>query len=204
MWNDSFLTRQPGIIGVDKSRKYALLIPLINVEGVTCMLFEKRSMNLRRQPGEICFPGGKLEPNETFMECAIRETVEELSIQREQINVIGTGDIYMSPFNLIIYPYIGELNDYQDTFSKEEVDDIIKVPLDFFRSHPAEVYEGKLINKPAEDFPYDLIPGGINYPWAKGVHEILFYRYNEWIIWGMTARIAQSAIHLIDEYRIYK
>ena len=166
------------------------------------MLFEKRSRNLRRQPGEICFPGGKLEPNESLLECAIRETVEELNIHKDQINILGTGDIYISPFNLMIHPYVGEIIHYRDTFSLEEVEDIIKVPLDFFRKHPPEVFESKLINEPAEDFPYDLIPGGINYPWAMGIHEVLFYRYQAWIIWGMTAQIVRSIIHLIDEYEI--
>lgn len=203
MKKDSFFSRQPGIIGQEKCRQYAILIPLIRVEGVTCMLFEKRSRNLRRQPGEICFPGGKLEPNESLLECAIRETVEELNIEKEQISIIGAGDIYISPFNLMIHPYIGEINDYRDTFSLEEVDDIIKVPLHFFREHPPEVFVSTLINEPAEDFPYELIPGGVNYPWAKGSHEVLFYRYQDWVIWGMTAQIVKSVLRLFDEHKLY-
>ncbi len=197
---ESFLTRQPGIIGADKYRQYAILIPLIQVDGATCLLFEKRSAKLRRQPGEICFPGGKLEPKESLLECAVRETVEELNIKKEQIKVIGVGDIYISHYNLMIHPFIGKIGDYRDTFSIDEVEEIIKVPLDFFRNHPPEVFESKIINQPAEDFPYEWIPGGVNYPWAKGIQEVLFYRYENWTIWGMTARIANSATKLIDEY----
>jgi 8-oxo-dGTP pyrophosphatase MutT (NUDIX family) len=200
--NDAFLTRQPGIIGADKCRQYAILIPIIKKDGDTYLLFEKRSEKLKRQPGEICFPGGKREPGESLLECAIRETVEELTILNEQIKVIGTGDIYYSPFNLMIHPFIGEIVDYKDTFSMDEVDDIIKVPLDFFRNHQPEIFVSKLINEPAEDFPYDWIPGGVEYPWAKGNYEILFYRYQNLNIWGMTAQIVRSAINLMDEYKV--
>ena len=167
------------------------------------MLFEKRSEKLRRQPGEICFPGGKLEPGESLLECAIRETVEELDILNEQIKVIGIGDIYYSPFNIMIYPFIGEIADYKDTFSKDEVHDIIKIPLDFFRSYSPEIFVSKLINEPAEDFPYDWIPGGVEYPWAKGNYEIVFYRYQNWTIWGITAQIIRSVLKLMDDYKAY-
>ncbi len=200
--NEAFLTRQPGIIGTDKCRQYAVLIPLLRVEGDIYMLFEKRSKNLKRQPGEICFPGGKLEPGETLLECAEREAVEELNLQKEQIEVIGTGDVYISPFNMMIHPFIGEIYDYNDTFSIDEVEDIIKVPLNFFRNHQPDIFVGKLVNELAEDFPYEWIPGGIEYPWSKGTHEVLFYRYNNWTIWGMTAHIVSSVMNLIDEYKV--
>lgn len=166
------------------------------------MLFEKRSNKLRRQPGEICFPGGKLEPGETLQECAIRETVEELRILRQQIEIIGPGDVYISPFNLIVHPFIGILKDYQDTFSIEEVDDIIKVPIDFFRNQQPKKFESKLINELPEDFPYEWIPEGTKYPWSKGTHDILFYRYEDCIIWGMTAQIVKSVVKLIDQYSL--
>ena len=164
------------------------------------MLLEKRSQNLRRQPGELCFPGGKLEPGETLLECAVRETVEELNVRKEQIDMIGIGDIYYSPFNIMIHPFIGEITDYKDTYSLDEVEEIIKVPLDFFQSHEPEIFVSTLINKPAENFPYEWIPGGTEYPWAKGKHEVLFYRYHEWNIWGMTAQIIRSAVKLIEEF----
>jgi peroxisomal coenzyme A diphosphatase NUDT7 len=167
------------------------------------MLFERRSAKLRRQPGEICFPGGKLEQGETLLECAIRETVEELNIKKEQIRVIGVGDTYISPFNLMIHPFIGEITDYQGTYSTDEVDEVIKVPIEFLRNHSPDSYYSKLINEPAEDFPYEWIPGGVNYPWAKGTHEILFYRYDDLVIWGMTALIVRSVLQLLEEYNVY-
>lgn len=202
MKRKDFSTRRPGIIGEENFRLYAVLIPMIDISGVTYFVFEKRSGKLKHQPGEICFPGGKLESGESLKECAVRETVEELLVLPQQIEVMGPGDVYISPFNLIIHPFLGAIRDYRNTFSTDEVDEIIKIPLDFFRSQKPEKFESKLINEPAEDFPYEWIPGGIKYPWAKGTYDILFYQYESWIIWGMTAQIVKSAVDLIDEYHI--
>jgi len=199
---EQFSTRRPGIIGEEKFGQYAVLIPMIDISGVTYLLFEKRSSKLRRQPGEICFPGGKLEEGESLQECAVRETLEELKVIRQQIELIGPGDVYVSPFNLMIHPFIGVLKDYQDTFSTDEVEEIIKIPLDFFRNQPPEIFESKLINEPPEDFPYEWIPGGVKYPWAKGTYEILFYQYQDWVIWGLTAQIVKSVLNLMNEYNL--
>jgi 8-oxo-dGTP pyrophosphatase MutT (NUDIX family) len=179
-----------------------VLIPLIDLSGSTYLLFEKRSSKLRRQPGEICFPGGKLEPGEALQDCAIRETSEELLVAKHLIEVIGPGDVYVSPFNLMIHPFIGVIKAYENSFSTEEVEEVIRVPLDFFLNHQPEKYESKLLHEPPEDFPYEWIPGGTKYPWSQGTYDILFYRYENWIIWGMTALIAQSAVTLMKEYKI--
>lgn len=202
MKKEPFSSRSPGIIGEDKFRQYAVFIPMIDYMGETYLLFEKRSGKLRHHPGEICFPGGKLEPGESLQECAIRETMEELQITHEQIEVIGPGDIYISPFNLVIYPFLGRIKDYNNTYGKDEVEEIIKIPLDFFRNHQPQIYETKLIHEPPKDFPYEWIPGGTKYPWANASYDLLFYPYENLIIWGMTAVIVKSIVQLIDEYHI--
>ena len=199
---EQFMVRQPRIIGEEKFRQYAVLIPMIDINGITYLLFEKRSNKLRHHPGEICFPGGKLDVDETLQECAVRETVEELLVQKKQIEVIGPGDIYISPFNLLIHSFVGVIRDYQNTYSTDEVEEIIKVPLDFFRKEQPEKYDSKLNHELPKDFPYEWIQGGTKYPWAKGTYEILFYQYESCTIWGMTAQIVKSAVNLIDEYNI--
>lgn len=200
---EEFSSRQPLIMGEEMFRKYTVLLPLIETEEGTFLLFEKRSTKLRNQPGEICFPGGKLEPDETLEQCAIRETQEELLLTRDQIEVIGPGDVFVSPFNIIIYPFLGVLKNYKDTYSTDEVEEIIKIPLDFLRNQPPSHYESRLISKQPEDFPYEWVPGGENYPWIKGSYDIFFYQYEEHIIWGMTAHILKEMLELMEKYHIY-
>ena len=50
----------------------AVLVPLVRQNGEYCLLYEIRSAAVR-QPGEVCFPGGKREPGETAIQCALRE-----------------------------------------------------------------------------------------------------------------------------------
>lgn len=182
--------------------KYAVLIPLIENRDGLSIIFERRAHTLRRQPGEICFPGGKLEPDETPLSCALRETAEELCIEQRQIAVLGPGDIFVSPFNFVIYPFIGRIKEYNRTFNADEVSEIIAVPLDFFLTSSPEQYKSTLVSQLPQDFPYGRIPGGENYKWATGTHDVLFYQYEQYLIWGITAHIVQSAAALIDRYQL--
>ncbi len=51
--------RTPTIMDFDTFAQYAVLLPLVRQNDDIFVLFEVRSLHLRRQPGEICFPGGK-------------------------------------------------------------------------------------------------------------------------------------------------
>lgn len=197
-----FACRSPQMIGECMLAKYAVLVPLILSCDGTSLIFERRSDKLRRQPGEICFPGGKLEPDETPVSCALRETAEELCIESRQIEILGPGDIFVSPFNFVIYPFIGKIADYSATFNTDEVSEIIPVPLDFFLTNPPEQYKSTLVSQLPEDFPYGRIPGGEKYKWATGTQDVLFYQYHHHLIWGITAHLVQSAAALIDRYRL--
>lgn len=202
MDKEAFALRQPEMIGEQLFKKYAVLVPLVKTPAGTMLIFEKRSHKLRRQPNEICFPGGRLEPGESPELCATRETQEELMIEPHQIGIFGPSDIFVSPFNFVIYPYIGIIQDYRFTYNPEEVAEIITVPLHYFLTNNPENYKGTLVNQLPGDFPFDRIPGGENYPWASGTHNILFYQHHHHLIWGITALIIQSAAELIDRYQL--
>ena len=79
----------PGLMGA--RHNYAVLCPLIEMTDGLHFLFEVRAAGLR-QAGEVCFPGGRMEPGESDVNCALRETEEELSIPRSEITVLGRSD----------------------------------------------------------------------------------------------------------------
>jgi 8-oxo-dGTP pyrophosphatase MutT (NUDIX family) len=197
-----FAARIPAMIGESRFKKYAVLVPIVETQDGRSLLFEKRSDSLRRQPGEICFPGGRLETDELPMMCAVRETLEELKIEDKQVDILGPGDVFISPFDIIIYPFIGELKDYQYTYNPAEVSEVIAVPISFFLNCPPERYRSTIVNRLSSDFPYDRIPGGANYAWASGSYDVLFYQYHDLLIWGITAYLVQSAAELIDRYHL--
>lgn len=192
---------------LDTEGKYSVLIPLIKVEDRWEIIYELRAKTLKSQPGEISFPGGRVETNETFEETSIRETMEELLIQRENIEIIGELDYLVSYANFTIHCFLGlikGLNFDEIKANKDEVDHLFTVPLDYFLKNEPEKYELDLMTVENEEFPYNLLPNGKNYNFRKGKHPVLFYRYKDYIIWGFTARMTRHLIELIKSMDIKK
>ncbi|WP_040208700.1 NUDIX hydrolase [Neobacillus jeddahensis] len=189
----------PKILGSERFSKYAVMIPLLQKEDGIHILFEVRSLELRRQPGEICFPGGRIDPEDLDEKGgAVRETVEELRIDEEDISDVYPLDYMISPFGMILYPYVGYIKK-PDRISPNpsEVGEIFTVPLAFFMKNNPEIYRVQFKAEPEENFPFDLIPGGEKYQWrARGLEEY-FYRYGDRAIWGLTARILAHFIEII-------
>ena len=67
---------------------YAILVPLVETDSGDALLLEVRSQFVR-QPGEVCFPGGRAEAGETAAEAAVRETCEELGIEPGAIELLS-------------------------------------------------------------------------------------------------------------------
>lgn len=191
-------SRIPKRIEQEKERVSAVMIPLIKKPDGYHILFEVRSAKLSHQPGEICFPGGKREASESSIQTAIRETCEELLVSKSAILVYGPLDYFLSPTGMRIDVYLCELTDYHGQFSSDEVAEVFTVPLDYFRSTSPKQYFNKISLLPNDDFPFDKVPGGKDYPWAKGKYEVLFYEYGERVIWGITAKILYHNIKLIQ------
>lgn len=195
---DHLNTRIPKRIEQEKEKVSTVLIPLIKKDDKYHILFEIRSNNLSHQPGEICFPGGKRESLETSLQTAVRETCEELLVSESDIQVYGSLDYFLSPTGMRIDVYLGELRNYNGQYSIDEVSDIFMVPLEFFQNTLPKRYYNNVQMQPEHDFPFDKIPEGRNYPWAKGKYEVLFYEYENHIIWGITAKILFHNIKLIQ------
>lgn len=191
----SFKNREAGILGNHK--KSAVTILLLDEGEKTSVIFEVRSLTLRRQPGDICLPGGKVEKGETPREAAIRETMEELNLQRDDIEVIGDMDYVVTPYGFIMYPFVAKLNKSEIKPNREEVDHVFKVPLEFFIESSPELFELPLVPNPGEDFPYHLIRNGKDYQFRVGKIPEYFYKYNDYIIWGFTALIIKSFVDII-------
>ena len=191
-WGD----RTPRVIEKRESKQSSVLLPLLERDGELHVLFEVRSASLNQQPGEVCFPGGIVEAGETFEEAAVRETMEELLLDREQIEVLAPLDYLELSTGLTVHVYLGSLKEYKDTYSTDEVDHMFTVPLSWFFEHEPEKYVADIHTIPGEDFPYELVPGGRNYHWRKSHYDVYFYRYGGEVIWGMTAKILYAFVKL--------
>ncbi|MCA1062969.1 CoA pyrophosphatase [Rossellomorea sp. AcN35-11] len=196
-----FKDRSPKVLGSESFTEYAILLPLIEVNEETHVLFEVRSLNMRRQPGEICFPGGRIDRKDSDEKsAAIRETTEELGIHPDVISEVHPLDYIVSPFGTIIYPFAGKLNvpikDLRPNSS--EVEKIFTVPLSFFQESGPDVHSIKFNMEPEEGFPFGQIPGGENYNWQARHIKEHFYYYEDKVIWGLTARVLHHFVDLLS------
>lgn len=202
--NQQFKHRNPGIIGEGHFRHFGILVALIQKNNQWHFLFEKRASHLETQPNEVCFPGGSVEKGETPENASIRETCEELLLTPSQITLLGPSDRFVSPFNLILHPFIAKLDRYDGSYNTDEVAKIFIVPLDYFRANHPQNFDVTLKHVIEKDFPFQWVPGGKDYPWRDGRYQVGFYPHQEEIIWGLTARIVQNALELIDRFQLLK
>lgn len=192
----------PRLLGEDHWQNYAICLPFFtDEEGQFSILFEERALQLESQPGEMAFPGGAVEAGEDFSEAARRETAEELLLAPEQVKLLAHPFTYCSVNGRRIECFVGRLEDYQGTYSKAEVASVLTLPWRAVRQWKARLSYNEVISRPAPgaDFPYEDLPGGRAYPWRKGRSRMLFYHYHGKVIWGLTARILEATIALLDE-----
>ncbi len=189
--------RKGNISDCDSSRQFSVLIPIVESSEGHSLLFEVRSEKLNQQPNEICFPGGGIEASEDSIKAAIRETSEELLLPEEKVCILGELDILITPFNTIIYPFTGILTDYKGTFNPDEVKETFAVPLSFLMETEPLCHYIDVQMMPGDDFPYEMIQQGIDYPWRRGKYPVYFYVYDGKIIWGITARIIKNFIDIL-------
>lgn len=181
---------------VDVKNRFSVMIPLIKRDGEIHLLFEKRAFTLRNQPGEISFPGGRIEKGESPREAAIRETAEEILISEREIEIYSEGDFVVNPYAAIIYTFVGEIKKDFDKISPsvDEVEKVFTVPLSYFLKTKPKSYKINLRVERNKEFPYHLIPNGVNYKFKRGREEVLFYEYEDEIIWGFTAKMARRFV----------
>lgn len=186
--------REPGLLG----RKYAcaVLCPFAERADGLHLIFEVRAASLRRQGGEVCFPGGRIEPGETAEQCALRETREELAIPESAVTVIGEMDFLYIRSHCLLRPVLAVLDPAALEVMRPdpaEVADTLLLPLSWLRDHPPEVYiRRQAVDAP--DFPYDAVGAAADYPWRPHYLEVPVYRGTPHPLWGLTARITMEVV----------
>ncbi|MFB0917482.1 MAG: CoA pyrophosphatase [Clostridiaceae bacterium] len=179
-------------------RRSAVMILIAKINGEDHLILEKRAKNLRSQPGDISFPGGRIEDGETPQEAAIRETCEEIGLKTEDIDLMGPMDFFISPFNSIMYPFVARAKSNDFVINPDEVDRLIAVPIRYLIENAPTVHYVKLSSSPDDDFPYDLISNGRNYDFSHSQFPQLFWIYEGETIWGFTARIIKEFLDIIN------
>jgi 8-oxo-dGTP pyrophosphatase MutT (NUDIX family) len=113
-------------------RPAAVLIPVIDRAEPTVLLTQ-RTTGLNSHAGQIAFPGGKLDPVDASpLAAALRESEEEVGLDRRFVHPIGYLDVYMTTLGFRIVPTLARIDpDFELTLSPAEVHDAFEVPLRF-------------------------------------------------------------------------
>ncbi len=197
----AFTGRRPNFYGARDV--FAVLVPLVERHGQLSLLFEVRSKQMRGQPGEVCFPGGRIEPNERPADAALRETYEEIGIPPESVERIAPLDVVHDAVGRVIYPLLGRVDaatlDAMQ-INPAEVDEVFFVPLQHLSAREPFVYNAPVVTQIGDDFPYEKIGfPDKNYRWGKGYMEVPIFEYGSYKIWGLTARIVRQFLSVLGD-----
>ena len=172
-------------LGIQNKPKVPILNNNMMPAGVMVLIFEKdkdlyfilnkRTELVEHHKGEISFPGGSKDPEDTdLLYTALRETHEEMGIHPNNINVIGEIDDVETNSDFIITPFVGSISyPYEYEISKIEVAEVLEVPL------------SALTN-----------PQNINYSNHDKYGSLIRYQFFNHNIYGATARILEKVISL--------
>lgn len=190
---------QPRPLGQD--RAYSVLLPLMRIDDEWHVLYEVRSEHIS-QPGEVSFPGGRIEESECPEAAAIRETHEELNIPKNAINILGEID-YLVQNHRTIHCFVGEIHiDCLSSISpnNDEVASIYTLPLKSLLDTPPTYYNLRSKIKPEEDFPVDrLHKNGKDYRFKSRADKIPFYEQGPETLWGLTAMFTHRFTEIIKD-----
>ncbi|HZK10368.1 MAG TPA: CoA pyrophosphatase [Clostridia bacterium] len=171
-------------------KQFSVAIILHKIQGKEYVILEKRSPNLVYQPSDISLPGGKIEPGETKEEAAIRESCEELHLKPQELEVYGQLDRLHTPYGVEVSVFFMRLNKKEkiSSWSLDEVEKVFYYPLEeLLKKVPT--YYVETSHDFNDDFPFEYIQGGKDYPFKTMKLPYYFYPVEDTWVWGLTARI---------------
>ena len=114
----------------EQAKPAAVLVPVVARLGGLHVLLTERSSALKRHAGQVAFPGGRLEPGETALDAALRESEEEIGLDQGLVTPLGFLRPYYSGTGYCVQPLVG-LVGASATFQPDpgEVARIFELPL---------------------------------------------------------------------------
>lgn len=163
-----------------KLRPAAVLIAVCDTPEGPQVILTRRSSRLKHHPGQIAFPGGKIDAGDSGPEAAaLREAQEEVGLVPSSVQVLGRLPAHETVTGYSAIPVLGHVRDrFQPVPEAGEVDEVFMVPLDFLMT-PAHYYIEKRL-------------------WLGDWRSYYVVAFGPYYIWGATARILRGMCERLE------
>jgi 8-oxo-dGTP pyrophosphatase MutT (NUDIX family) len=151
----------------------AVLVPLVNRPQGLSVLLTQRSADLPDHPGQISFPGGRVEPDDpSLAAAALREAAEEVGLAAERVAILGELAQYETVTGYRVTPIVGWVEPpFALTPDPVEVADVFEVPLSFLLDPANQQRHFRMLGSLRRDFW--AIPYGDRYIWGATAAMLL-------------------------------
>lgn len=155
-------------------RPAAVLVPFLITPAGMQIILTKRASALKHHPGQIAFPGGKVDPTDPTIEsAALREAREEIGLPEENVEVLGYLPSHETVTGFTVNPILGRIRaEFVAKPEPGEVDEVFAVPF----SHLADLSNYSIQSR----------------RWRGSLRRYYVVPYGPYYIWGATARILRG------------
>ena len=168
-WQTRFLLQQQAT-SPPVHANAAVLLLLWQEQQQWQLLLTRRAWHLRHHPGQISFPGGRIEPGESAKAAALRETEEEIGVPATAIRLLGSLPPIATSTGFVVSPWLGLLNSPPKLqLQADEVAEVFTLPLGYALSRQHQ--QQRWFSQPYRQ------------------QSLYFLPYQGQLIWGATAAI---------------
>ena len=151
-----------------------VLLPIIERPTGLQLILTKRSATIKHHPGQIAFPGGRVDPEDaTHIAAALREADEEIGLAPSLVDVLGELPTHETISNYTMHPVVGWVTqDFTPRLEQAEVSEIFEVPLAHVLNPSNYTVQSRM--------------------WRRQIRRFYTVPYGPYYIWGATARVLRS------------